>query len=140
MAVDEMAYFNELDNYLSQSFSIDSWEDDASLHAIELTQRLTPDDWDVLESSWRNKMPQWQRYCASVIPWGDVSRAIPVLLEMVQTADDELTTIAADSLRDIHSNITPIQVNQSVKARLQEVAHNHPGITARVINDLLESL
>jgi hypothetical protein len=135
-----MAYFDELDRYLSLHFSTDNWEDSASLYAIELVQKLTPDDWELLESSWRNKSHQWQRYCASVMPWGDLSRAIPVLFEMIQTADDELATIAADSLRDIHSNIAQVQVPPSVRSRLQEVARNHPGITARVINELLERL
>ena len=135
-----MAYFDELDRYLSLTFSMDNWEDSASLYAIELMQKLTPDDWGIVESCWRKKTAQWQRYCASVMSFGDLSRAIPVLFEMIQTADDELATIAADSLRDIHSNIKQIQVSPTVRARLQEVARNNPGLAARVINDLLEHL
>jgi hypothetical protein len=135
-----MSCFNDLDNYLNQRFSVDAWEDNASLYAIELMQKLTPDDWNTLESSWRSRTPQWQYYFASVMPWGDPNRAIPILIEMIQTADDELTTTAADSLRDVNNNITRVQVTPSVKARLQEVARNHPGITERVINDLLENL
>jgi hypothetical protein len=138
--VDAMTYFDELDNYLRQRFSTDTWEDNASLYAIELMQKLTPDDWDALESYWRGRAPQWQYYCASVMTWGDPNRSIPILIEMIQSADDELTTIAADSLRDVHNNIKRVQVTPSVRARLQEVARNHPGITERVINDLLDHL
>jgi hypothetical protein len=133
-----VTYFHELDTYLSQNYSVDNWEDSACLYAIELMRKLNPDDWDTLESAWLDRTPQWQHYCADVIAWGDPDRAIPVLIEMIQFTDDELTIIAADALREVRHNLTSTQVTPSVRDRLRAVARNHPGITDQVIKDLLE--
>ena len=97
-----MSIFQELDQYLNQDFSDDYWYDDANLHACNLVKQLTPADWIALKSSWQDRSQGWQERCAEILDWGDTNESVPLLLEMLQQKNDELTLAAADSLQSIH--------------------------------------
>lgn len=135
-----MKLFKELDEYLNREYSSNYWSDDAVLYAQELLQGFDASDWNQLLMHWRSKSPQWQHYCAEILPWGETDKAVSLLVEMVQTPDDELVVAAADSLRDIDDNITPIRVEPATKYRLREVARANPGVRAQVVNQLLQQL
>ena len=96
-----MTTFQELDAYLSQKFSTDYWYNNASLYACELVKQLTTENWNAIHASWRNRSKQWQERCAEILDWGEARQAVPLLLEMIEVEDDELTLTAADSLSSI---------------------------------------
>lgn len=134
-----MTIFQELDTYLSQDFSDDYWSDDASLYACELVKQLTTEDWNALHASWRNRSKQWQERCAEILDWGDARQAVPLLLEMIQVEDDELTLTAADSLSSIGVAELDLPVGADVLSRLQAVAHSG-NVAKLIINQLLKQL
>jgi hypothetical protein len=134
-----MTIFQELDAYLSQDFSDDYWADDASLYACELVKHLTTEDWNALKSSWQNRSKEWQVCCAEVLDWGEARQAVPLLLEMIQNGDDELTLTAADSLRSIGVAELDSSVGEDILERLQTVAQKG-SIAKRLINELLKQL
>lgn len=118
-----MTTFQELDAYLNQEFSDDYWYDDAKFYACELVKQLTTDDWNALKSSWRNRSKQWQERYAEILDWGDARQAVPLLLEMIQVEDDELTLTAADSLSSLVGVVNPnLPVSKDVLEHLQAVA------------------
>lgn len=134
-----MTTFQELDAYLNQEFSDDYWYDDAKFYACELVKQLTTDDWNALKSSWRNRSKQWQERCAEILDWGDARQAVPLLLEMIQVEDDELTLTAADSLSSIGVVELDLPVGADVLSRLQAVAHSG-NVAKLIINQLLKQL
>jgi hypothetical protein len=134
-----MTTFQELDAYLSQEFSDDYWYDDAKFYACELVKQLTTEDWNALKFSWRNRSKQWQERCAEILDWGDARQAVPLLLEMIQVEDDELTLTAADSLRSIGVAELDLPVGADVLSRLQAVA-NSGNVAKLIINELLKQL
>ncbi|HEY9710607.1 MAG TPA: hypothetical protein V6D48_20525 [Oculatellaceae cyanobacterium] len=134
-----MTTFQELDAYLSQDFSDDYWFDDASLYARELVKQLTTEDWNALKSSWQNRSKEWQVRCAEILDWGEARQAVPLLLEMIQVENDELTLTAADSLRSIGVVELDLPVGKDVLERLQTVAQTG-SIAKRIINELLKQL
>lgn len=134
-----MTTFQELDVYLSQDFSEDYWADDASLYACELVKQLTTEDWNALYASWRNRSKQWQVRCAEILDWGEARQAVPLLLEMIQVKDDELTLTAADSLSSIGVAELDLPVGADVLSRLQAVA-NSGNVAKLIINQLLKQL
>jgi hypothetical protein len=131
-----MTTFQELDAYLSQEFSDDYWYDDAKFYACELVKQLTTDDWDALKSSWRNHSKQWQERCAEILDWGDARQAVPLLVEMIQVEDDELTLTAADSLSSIGIADLDLAISADVLSRLQALA-NSGNVAKLIINQLL---
>ena len=134
-----MTTFQELDTYLSQDFSDDYWADDASLYACELVKQLTTEDWDALKFSWRNRSKHWQERCAEILDWGDARQAVPLLLEMIQVEDNDLTLTAADSLSSIGVVELDLPVGADVLSRLQAVAHSG-NVAKLIINQLLKQL
>ena len=134
-----MTTFQELDAYLSQDFSDDYWADDASLYACELVKQLTTEDWDALKFSWRNRSKHWQERCAEILDWGDARQAVPLLLEMIQVEDNDLTLTAADSLSSIGVVELDLPVGADVLSRLQAVAHSG-NVAKLIINQLLKQL
>ncbi len=118
-----MTTFQELDAYLSQDFSDDYWSDDASLYAHELVKQLSTEDWKALKSCWQNRSKQWQIRCAEILDWGEALQAVPLLRQMIQVRDDELTLTAADSLRSLVGVVNPnLPVSKDVLKHLQAVA------------------
>jgi hypothetical protein len=134
-----MTTFQRLDEYLSQEFSDDYWHDDAKFHACELVKQLTTDDWNSLNSSWRDRSKYWQERCAEIIDWGDARQAAPLLLEMIQAEDDELTLTAADSLRSIDVVGLDLPVDENVLKRLEAVAQTG-NVAKLIVNELLKML
>lgn len=141
-----MTTFQQLDTYLSQDFPDDYWADDASIYAYELVKQLTTEDWNALKSSWQNRSKRWQVRCAEILDWGEARQVVPLLLEMIQGKDDELTLTAADSLRSIglgELNL-PVGVSEAARSadvleRLEAVAQTG-NIAKRIINELLKQL
>jgi hypothetical protein len=131
--------FQELDEYLKQNFSDDYWSDDAKFYACDLVQKMQPADWDILLSIWQTRSQQWQIRCAEILDWADASQAIPLLLEMIQMPDDELTLTAADSLNSLDLAKGNWFVKQEVFDRLQAISQK--GSIAQIVaNKLLQQL
>ena len=134
-----MIIFQQLDEYLKNEFSADLWSDDAVIYAIDLIQKMTPTDWDSLKSCWRDRPQEWQYRCAEIISDADSQQVIPLLLEMLQTPDDELTITAVDSLRSIGVAEQNVYLNQDVLKRLQMLSQNS-SISRIIVNELLKQL
>ena len=131
--------FAQLDEYLNQEFSPDNWSDYAVIYAIELLQKLTLADWEELKSCWYNRPQEWQLRCAEILSDADSQQAIPLLLEMLETPDDELTLTAADSLRSIDAAKENLDLSLDVLKRLQILSQNSP-IAQIIVNELLKKL
>ena len=131
--------FAQLDEYLNQEFSPDNWSDHAVIYALELLQKLTLADWEELKSCWCNRPQEWQLRCAEIISDADSQQAIPLLLEMLETPDDELTLTAADSLRSIDAAKENLDLSLDVLKRLQILSQNSP-IAQIIVNELLKKL
>jgi tetratricopeptide (TPR) repeat protein len=136
-----MTTFQKLDTYLSQEFSDDYWYDDAEFYACDLVKQLTRLDWNTLQTSWKNRSIAWQVRCAEILDWGDINQAIPLLLDMIASENDELTLAAADSLRSLNlvELAFPVSVDEKVLARLQAVKETG-NIAKRIVNELLKKL
>ena len=134
-----MIIFQQLDEYLNNEFSADLWSDDAVIYAIDLVQKMTPTDWDSLKSCWYDRPKEWQYRCAEIISDADSQQVIPLLLEMLQTPDDELTITAVDSLRSIGVAEQNVYLNQDVLKRLQMLSQNS-SISRIIVNELLKQL
>lgn len=135
-----MTAFQELDAYLGQAFSVDSWSDEAILSACVLVQKMTPIDWDALKSSWRARPKEWQYRCAEILSQADPRQAVPVLLDMLQTPDGELAVAAADALRALPVGERNAPVSPKVVERLQALTKEYPGLVAQTVNELLKDI
>jgi hypothetical protein len=70
---------------------------------------------------------------------GDARQAVPLLLEMIQVEDNELTLTAADSLSSIGVAELDLPISADILSRLQAVAHSG-NVAKLIINQLLKQL
>jgi hypothetical protein len=128
-----MTYFEKLDEYLSGEFSPDYWYDEAHIYAIELLSKMTDNDWNMLKRQWRDRSSIWQERCAYILSDADSSQAIPLLLEMLKSTNNEVILTAADALRSIDIAKINLSLHRDVVERLQLLSENNP--IAKVIVD-----
>lgn len=133
--------FGELDECLSNEYSVDYWSDDVILYAGELIQNFSSVDWDNLEAIWISKTPDWQNYLAQTLAWGDSDKAVPLLLKLLSSDNEEIVISATDSLRDIQENIHPIIIAPELETHLRQVAlQTKSALSAQTINIFLDKM
>ncbi|MBC7796090.1 MAG: hypothetical protein H7Z37_04365 [Pyrinomonadaceae bacterium] len=136
-----MNKFSELNECLSGDYSVDYWSDDVIGYASELIHNCTATDWDNLEKVWKSKNVQWQNYLAQILAWGNLDRAVPLLLELLSVDNEEVVVSAADSLREIRVNIRPITITREIENYLSRIAlQTKSDLSAQSINIFLEKV
>jgi hypothetical protein len=128
--------FAALDDHLASEFTVDYWEDDAIGHGQELVTRLTPADWAAFDDLWARRPVLWQARAAQVLSHGAPTYAVPLLLRMTESPDQDVVEAAADSLRDFGSPEAPLAVPAALVERVDRLAAERPGPVAKVMADL----
>lgn len=125
----------ELEELLSGDYSENYWSNDLVLVARDLVAQLTDADWHTLQSSWSGQPATWQYRLADVISRGEPSKALPLLIPMIEADDDELSLTAADSLNAIATSVSISVLTAKAIDRLASLA-GKSRLNERVISDL----
>jgi len=134
-----MSNLAELNELLSGVFSESAWSDDAVLYARQMVEALTGEDWQTLQSTWLNHDDLWQERLAGILSRGEPERAVPVLTSMIEQGSDEVSLLAADSLRAFAACLPAPVLSSQAKARLDAISSKHR-FSRRVISDLYRLL
>lgn len=135
-----MATFAELDEYLRREVSVNFWDEYGNEPAMQMLAELEPAGWEALRANWQSRSSGWQQRCASILDIADLGHAVPLLLEMVCSPDDEVAQQAADSLNTERVRAAGATAEPRVLQRLQTLAAKRPGIDAETIKALLQHL
>jgi hypothetical protein len=128
--------FAALDEHLATEFTVDHWEDDAIGYAQALVTRLTPADWAAFDDLWAQRPVLWQARAAQVLSHAAPTYAVPLLVRMTESADQDVVEAAADSLREFGSPEAPLAVPAALVERVDRLAAERPGPVAKVMADL----
>jgi hypothetical protein len=128
--------FAALDEHLATPFTLDHWEDDAIGYAQALITRLTPADWAAFDAVGAQRPVIWQARAAQVLSHGAPTYAVPLLVRMTESRDQDVVEAAADSLRAFGSPEAPLAVPAALVERLDRLAAERPGPVAKVMADL----
>lgn len=74
-----------------------------------------------------------------IILEADSHLAIPLLVEMLQTPDENLTLTVTDSLRTMGKTASELNLSQEVITRLQSLAEKSP-VAQTVMNEFLKQV
>ncbi len=125
---------------MSNDYSINYWEDNAILYAEHLISEFTQDDWALLEKNWKERTTQWRQYCAQIISWCASANAIPILIQMLNSQEDDLVVIAADSLRIYDPSLVKSKIKSSSIEYLNQLRNRSSVVSSLIISDFLKSL
>ena len=91
--------YDRLDKYLSGYLPMDYWYDEGVDIAREIIADLKPCDWEMLLEKVSTKDVEWKKKIAYCLYDRDKEYGSSLLLELLDTEDEELFEIALDSLR-----------------------------------------
>jgi hypothetical protein len=132
--------FEALDGVLAQESSIDYWADHGIDQAQSLISQMLPQDWASLSSQWRGRPQLWQMRLADALSAAPPDRAVPILLEMIQSTDDELAQTALESLDTFAPRAVVEVINPEIIRKLKTLASRRSGMDAETITDFLARL
>lgn len=135
-----MHTFTTFATYIASPFSPDNWEDSGIEYAEKLLQGFTVDDWTYLQTYWHDYPTDWQQRCAQVLPWGDATQAVPLLVTMLHSADDDLLLAVVDALRAFDTTLIAAALTPEAKQKITALGDRSTGIAHRVITDLLTQI
>lgn len=105
----------ELNVYLKGNMSEDYWYDDALFICEEILGGFSKYDWEVLLKSMSNETNEWKKRLVECL--GDIhnSYELKVILELINTDNEELMIACIDSLRSVDLS----KLDKSIKKQLQ---------------------
>jgi len=134
--------FNKYSDYISH-FSNDLnandyWYDIAILHASELLDSFTEQDWILLENSFLDRSNGWlARFCESVDNTTN-KKVLPILLVLVTCDEKEISFKALDALNSLPLPISELlAISDKIKKAIQKIKMK-AGVVDRVVLNALE--
>lgn len=134
--------YEELDEYLSSSFSIDYWYDEGVVIATDILRKFDKSDWEKLLRNILSKPTEWQTrfaYSTSDIINENVLESL-VLLSGIE--NDELFETCIDSLRVLANSNSKFKVSNDkvIKEKVEKAMQKCDSVTKQVFEDFLKRL
>ncbi len=131
--------YNELDKYLLGYLPMDYWYDEGVDIAREIISDFKECDWKMLLEEISNKDIEWKKKIAYCLYNCDNKHELLLLLELLDTEDEELFEISLDSLRSfINKETVEFLINNPAAiCKIKELYYNSDGPTQIMLKDLI---
>jgi hypothetical protein len=135
--------YEELDEYLSGTFTVDYWYDEGFSIAREMLEQFNSNDWEKLLNNILSKPVDWQvrfAYCAD--SGINDNYIIEILILLSSVDDDDLFETCVDSLRVIidSDNFRFISNNSSIVNRIEKILPKCGVVTRKIFEDFIGKL
>lgn len=134
--------YNELEKYLSGYFYPNYWYDEGVDTAQDMISHFTDDDWKLLLERLSKQDVEWKKKLAYCLYDNRNPYELSVLLELLNTDDDELLEISIDSLRDFISKETVDYLlhNPQIMKQIKKLYHNSSKPTQMILKDFMNKI
>lgn len=132
--------YEELEEYLSGSFSMDYWYDEGSIIATDILRKFDKNDWEKLLCNILLKLKDWQiRFAYSTSDINNES-ILESLIMLSNIDDDELFKTCIDSLRVLinSNNSLKISCEQEIRQRVEKIMQKCDSVSQKVFEDFLK--
>ncbi|PZD93115.1 hypothetical protein DNH61_24875 [Paenibacillus sambharensis] len=132
----------ELDDLLSGETSVDSWYDYGCIIASEILSEFSLEDWEELSKSVANMPLAWQRKLAYCMDSSCNMHELKILLELLNTEDEELFEICIDTLRSFTNPESKqlIAANPSILDRISNLKSKASLPVKMILEDFLKKI
>lgn len=133
---------NYMTDFIDENSSPDFWYDVAMEEAGNILSSFSYDDWSELIINLNNKPIEYKRKLASCLYNADNKFELMVLLNLVNTDDEELHTICMDSLRSfsIEKNKDAFLKNKIIVENICKFKTDSNMLITKIYNDLMEKI
>ncbi|HAG42626.1 MAG TPA: hypothetical protein DCL31_03630 [Clostridium sp.] len=132
--------YKDLDNFLYEETTINSWYNDGFLIAQDMLTQFSSEDWEELSKNVLNKPLEWQKkliYCLD----NDINEnELNIIAKMLTINDQELFDMCIDSLRSFNNEIGKefVLSNPSFIKLVKERIPYVGAATQKILQDFLD--
>ena len=128
--------FQEFDEYLSSTFSVDYWSDEGIGIAEEKLADFSDGDWEQLGIASDNRGSLWLTRCAEVLGDHEESLSVQLLMKLARNSDVEVQIAALDSMNSL---LNLVSVEDGVLGELKSIV-GQIDASSIVVKTMLDSL
>lgn len=133
--------YEQLEEYLSGTFSIDYWYDEGYVFASDLLKKFSKNDWEKLLCNIHTKPRDWQiRFAYST---SDINNeyVLESLILLSNIDDDELFETCIDSLRVLldEGNSIEIVMATEIKQRIEKIMGKCDHVSQKMFENFLKN-
>ncbi len=134
--------YDELEKYLLGYLPSNYWYDEGVDIAQDIISNFTDDDWKLLLERLSKQDIEWKKKLAYCLYDDNNKYELLVLLELLNTDDNELLEISLDSLRDFITRKTVdfLLNNPQIVKRIKELYHNSSKPTQIILEDFINKI
>lgn len=137
--------FHRFDRYISafasEDFAVDYWYDEGVDIAENMLYEFEENDWEILSEVVFERTIEWKKRLAYCMHDKNDLNQLRVLLDLVDTDDNELLEIVVDSLRGFTSekSLKLIQSNSKIVSKIEELMPKVGDVTKRIFEAFLDN-
>ncbi|MBE6034657.1 MAG: hypothetical protein E7222_08165 [Clostridiales bacterium] len=131
--------YKELDKFLSEETTIDSWYDDGFSIAQDILSEFSEDDWEELSNCVLSKPLEWQKKLVYCLDNEIIDEELNIIIKLISVNDDELFEMCIDALRAFNNELghNYLKANPDIIKMVENKIENSGNATKRVLEDFL---
>lgn len=131
--------YNELDKFLLEDVTIDSWYDDGFSIAQEILSQFSASDWEELSKQVLTKSLEWQKKLVYCLDNEIIAEELSIIVKLLTVDDLELFDMCVDALRAFDNEIGHkyVRSNPSIIKDIKKRSENVGIATKKILEDFL---
>ena len=131
--------YNELDKFLLEDVTIDSWYDDGFSIAQEMLSQFSTSDWEELSKQVLTKPLEWQKKLIYCLDNEIIAEELNIIIKLTSVDDSELFDMCIDALRGFDNEIgyKYVSSNPCIIKTIKEKSKDAGTATKKVLEDFL---
>jgi len=126
--------FLEYSNILDGDYSVDYWSDVGIDEAVKVLKKFESKDWNNLVEKLPNRTTTWQTRCAETLSEASPENAIPILLNMLLSKQQDVLEASLDSLNSFKQFGKHISFSSEQQQLLETVSNKNDLIGRIALN------
>lgn len=131
--------YKELDKFLSEETTIDSWYDEGFSIAQDMLLHFSEKDWKELSYCVLSKPLEWQKKLIYCLDNEIIDEELNVIIKLISVNDDELFEMCIDALRSFNNELghNYVKENHDIIKMVENKIESSGNAAKRVLEDFL---
>jgi len=131
--------YKELDKFLSEETTIDSWYDEGFSIAQDMLSQFSENDWKELSYCVLSKPLEWQKKLIYCLDNEIIDEELNIIIKLISVNDDELFEMCIDALRAFNNELghNYVKANPDIIKMVENKIENSGNAAKKVLEDFL---
>ncbi|GKW05198.1 hypothetical protein PEC301877_40110 [Pectobacterium carotovorum subsp. carotovorum] len=129
-----------ISDFSHEGDSEDYWYDCAIVDSIEMLNQFSDDDWQLLIRELENKPVLWQKRLVECLGGGHNSYEIKIILELINTEDEDLFIACIDTLRSLNLSDLSLETKERFLTRAKLLMMKSKPPVKKVLEEFINKI